>query len=427
MKTNKAVFLALFLMLSCAIFAQKINSPYSRYGLGELHGKNINTELTGMGGISMGIWGGTLINPANPASYGTFDSLSFIFDVGLIGGITTHKTNTQSETSNFATLSYIFIGFPVTRWWRSSLGIMPYSKIGYDVNVKIDMSEYDFTNVINNIEGDGGLNRFYWGNGFNIGKNLRLGFDATFLFGQGSRSSMVYFPDSLNIFGTKTVTNTTGSDFIFDYGIQYDIPIKSKLTLTLGAVYSNQWNLNATRSTLAYTLRGGYDDMVEDIKDTIIYVPEQSGNIIIPSRAGFGFGLRNSEHWLIGADFEWQQWDKFTAFNASDSLGNAWKIAAGGQFTPKHSTISGLFKRMTYRAGFRYSNSYLSLLGNPINEYGISFGFTFPMKKSKTNIDLGLEAGSRGTTNDNLIKENFFNVTFGVTVSENWFYKRKYR
>ena len=82
---------------------------------------------------------------------------------------------------------------------------------------------------------------------------------------------------------------------------------------------------------------------------------------------------------------------------------------------------------MTYRLGFRYENSYLNLFGNQINEYGISFGFGFPMKKSRTALDLSFEYGGRGTTNDNLIQENFVNVTFGVAIFENWFHKRKYR
>jgi len=427
MKIFKAGIVTILIFSSFLVIGQKINSPYSRYGLGYLHGKNVSTALSGMGGISIAMWNPNKINPANPASYGKFDSLAFIFEVGLIGNYTDHRTSLKSESSDYVTLSHIFIGFPVTKWWRTSLGVLPYSKIGYDVNVTVDMSEYDFTNVINSIEGDGGINQFYWGNGFNVGERLRLGFDAIFLFGEGSRSSMVYFPDSINIFGTKTNTNTVGSDFIFDYGIQYDIPLKDKKLLTLGAVYSNSWNMNARRSTFAYTLRGGYDDIVENVKDTIIYSPEEKGKIVIPDRFGIGIVFRDENFWLVGADFEWQQWEKFSSFGRSDSLDNAWRVSVGGEITPKHTSISNLFKRMTYRVGFRYVNSYLSLLGKPINEYGISFGFTFPMKKSKTTIDLGVEAGSRGTTDNNLIQENFINVTFGVSVSEHWFHKRKYR
>lgn len=426
MKKIKTGLTFLFAFLSIVVLAQSINSPYSRYGLGELHGRDVNASLTGMGGLSIGYWDNSTVNPGNPASYGTFDSLAFIFDVGIVGNIVNHKTILQSENSNYLTLSYVLTGFPVTKWWRTSLGVLPYSKIGYDVNINIDLSDYD-VNIINSIEGEGGLNQFYWGNGFNIGKHLRVGFDGIFLFGRGSRSSHVYFPDSLYVLGTKTVKNTTGSDFIFDYGIQYDIPIRHNQILTLGAVYSNEWSIKAKRSTISYTLLGGFEDILESVKDTIVYIPEEKGKIVIPNRFGLGLMYKNSDRWLVGADFEWQQWEKFSAFGTTDSLDNAWRISLGGEMTPKHTSISNLLKRMTYRLGFRYVNSYLNLLGKPINEYGISFGATFPMKKSNTTIDIGVEAGSRGTTDNNLIKENFINFTFGVSINEGWFHKRKYR
>ena len=238
MKVVKTGILVFLLMASLHISAQiKINSPYSRYGLGELQGKNVNTALLGMGGISYGVWEPSMINPGNPASYATFDSTSFLFEAGIKAIFVGQKTQFEKENSNYITLNYVLFGFPVTRWWRTSLGVMPFAKIGYDVKVFIDMSEYEFSDIVNNIAGDGGLNQFYWGNGFKIGKRLRVGFDATFVFGEGSRSSMVYFPDSLQIFGVKAETYTRGASFLFDYGLQYDIPLKDNKLLTLGLIY----------------------------------------------------------------------------------------------------------------------------------------------------------------------------------------------
>jgi hypothetical protein len=82
---------------------------------------------------------------------------------------------------------------------------------------------------------------------------------------------------------------------------------------------------------------------------------------------------------------------------------------------------------MSYRVGIKYINSYLSLFGNDINEYGISFGFGFPIKRSQTELDLSFEIGRRGTTKDGLIQENYVNIIFGVSIDEHWFHKRKYR
>jgi len=423
MKIVKAGTLVFLLFAVLLVSAQKINSPYSRYGLGRLHGKNVNTPLKAMGGISIGVWNSTMVNTGNPASYAKFDSAAFLFEVGIVGSLNTLKTSTLTESSDFATLSYILMGFPVTKWWRSSLGILPYSRIGYDVQVEVE----DFDNVINDLTGDGGLNSFYWGNGFNINKDFRLGIDATFLYGNGSRSSMIYFPDSVFIFGSKTEQSSRGGGFIFDYGLQYDFHFDNNQLLTIGLIYSNTWYLNATRSYIAYTLQGGVGGDVETVKDTILYEPETDGLIIIPDKYGIGFVLQEEGSWLIGADFEWQNWKEFEAYGQSDSLTNAWRISFGGQFTPKHTNISSLLKRMTYRAGIKYNNSYLSLFGNKITNYGITFGFGFPLRKSKTELDLSFEVGRLGTTNNGLIQENYFNVTFGVSINEYWFHKRKYR
>lgn len=425
MKKNKNVLISLILILSFSAVSQEINSPYSRFGLGYLNGENDNISLMGMGGIAIGVSDPTMINPANAASYGVFDSTSFIFEIGIKGNITGLKTDLQSETSTYVTLNYIMFGFPVTKWWKSSLGMLPYSQIGYDVKVYIPVEE--FSNVINEIEGDGGLNQFFWGNAFKIGDKLRLGVDAIYLFGQGSRSSKVYFPDSLYIFGTKTNRYTRGGDIIFDYGVQYDVKLNESRTLTLGAIYSNNWNLNAKREYIAYTFTGGYDDVVESIQDTVAYNPEEKGTIRIPQRFGAGFSLVENNRWLIGADFEWQNWANFNAFGVTDSLDNAWRVAIGGQYSPRHTSISSLAKRMYYRLGFRYTNSYLSLYNTPINEYGISFGLTIPLKKSRTAIDLGFEYGKRGTTDNDLIQENFLNFSVGFSIHENWFHKRKYQ
>jgi len=426
MKKNKIFILLFIIAASANIQAQTgINSPYSRYGLGKLYNANQNTISKSMGGLGIAIHNPTAFNPSNPASYGSLDSASFLFEVGVNASFTNLKTTTLSENGYDATLSYIFAGFPINRWWRSGIGIMPFSKIGYNVEVKVEVE--DFSDVVHSFTGDGGLNRVFWGNGFNITKNFRAGVDITYLFGQTSRSSMIYYPDSVYIFGTKVEESIHVGDFIFDYGIQYDFNINDRTQATIGLIYANKINLNSKISYLSKTVSGGYNNEIEYVKDTIEYRPEEKGTITYPGKFGIGLAIRNGDNWLIGADFEYQKWDEFTTFGIKDSLSNSWRVAFGGKFTPKHTNISSLFKRITYRAGARYKQSYLKFYGKPINEFGISFGFGFPLKNSKTGIDLGMEIGRRGTMDNNLIQENFFNLSLGVSIQENWFQKRKYR
>ncbi len=428
MKVSRARLLIIFLLLGMISQAQnKINSPYSRYGLGELSGRNVHPVTMGMGGLAYGYSDPSMINPANPASYAAFDSTTFIFEVGLNANVTNLKTNALSESGNNVTLSYISMGFPVTRWWRSSVGILPFSDIGYDVEIAIDMQEYNFTNVINKLSGEGGLNEVYWGNGFIITDDLRAGFNVSYLFGRSTRSSRVLFPDSLFILGAKKENVVQGQGVTFDMGFQYDLHLKNEKILTLALVGAPTINFAAKRNSLVTTFTGGYDEIVEEVVDTIRYEPDEKGKIALPLRLGGGFVLKKPDKWLVGADFEWQNWENYEGFGEPGNLENSWKAAIGGEFMPKHTSISSLFSRMTYRAGVHYTRSYISLLNHNIDEFGINFGFSFPMRKSKTALDIGVELGRRGTTQDNLIQENFVNFTLGVSIFERWFFKRRYQ
>ncbi len=426
MKKIKLYLLLVIAILSMNAIAQTgINSPYSRYGLGQLNNENLNAAYMGMGGLSIAIHDPTALNPANPASYGSLDSASFLFEIGVAGNLTTLKTTALSESGYDATLSYIYAGFPITRWWKSGIGIMPYSKIGYNIETLIEVD--NFSDVVHSFNGEGGLNQVFWGNGFNVSKNLRVGIDITYLFGQASRSSMVYYPDSVFIFGTKVESKIRGGGFIFDYGIQYDINLNKTTQATIGATYANNFNLNATRSYLSKTLTGGFGDEVESVKDTIEYVTDEKGTIVIPQRFGIGFAVKKEGRWLVGVDFEWQNWEEFAVYDIPDTLTNSFHVTLGGEFMPKHTNISSLFKRMTYRGGIRYNQSYLDFGGTRINEFGISFGVGFPMRKSKTGLELGVEFGKRGTTKNSLIQENFINMSLGISIQEHWFHKRRYK
>lgn len=402
-----------------------INSPYSRFGLGEIHSNNVNSTVTGMGGISIGFADPTAINPANPASYMAQDSSAFMFEAGIWGNTTTYKTTTASESGSDVTLNYLMMGFPVTSWYRMALGITPFSKVGYNIQTTVPV--IDYSDVVHSFTGDGGLNQIFWGHGFKLRDNIRLGINATYLFGQSTRTSMIYFPDSAYVFGTKVDSKIRVSDFVFDYGIQYDWILDEDRKVTFGLTYANTFNVNAKREYLSTTLLGGYDDIVEYVIDTIVYNPDEKGKLVLPQKLGFGFTYQKTDKWLIGADFEWQNWEKYKAFGTVDSLTNAWRVSIGAQLQPKHTSISSLFKRMTYRMGARYNHSYLNLYNTQINEFGISFGVGFPMKKSKTGLDLSVEIGRRGTTKNQLIQENFINFTMGISIQEIWFYKKQYQ
>ncbi|MBR6539358.1 MAG: hypothetical protein IKT76_05840, partial [Bacteroides sp.] len=81
---NRHIFLVLVLaLLSGVAMAQNnTNSPYTRYGFGQLTDPGSGNSKA-MGGVAYGLRDKSQVNFANPASYSAVDSLTFIFDGGL--------------------------------------------------------------------------------------------------------------------------------------------------------------------------------------------------------------------------------------------------------------------------------------------------------------------------------------------------------
>ena len=68
----------------------------------------------------------------------------------------------------------------------------------------------------------------------------------------------------------------------------------------------------------------------------------------------------------------------------------------------------------------------LELRGKNIDEFGISLGVGLPLPRTRSTINLAAEFGTRGTTSNNLIKDNYVKFTLGLSIFERGFIIRKY-
>src|SRR5215211_3591378 len=101
----------LFFALPLICFSQE-NSPYSRYGIGNLiPGGNISNK--GMGGISAGVADPATVNFINPASYSNL--IYTTLDIGAqVDSRTLKSENPQGKfTANNAIFSYLQLGIPL--------------------------------------------------------------------------------------------------------------------------------------------------------------------------------------------------------------------------------------------------------------------------------------------------------------------------
>ncbi|MCK9205320.1 MAG: hypothetical protein M0P58_12935 [Bacteroidales bacterium] len=424
-KSFKLSFSLTFLLLFCTLtlFSQiRIASPYSRFGIGDISDNN-NAWNMSLGQTGFGFRSPYHINYLNPASYTAFDSLSFVFEGGFNSEFVTLTSDFQKVNRNYASLGYLLFGMPVTKWWKTSLGLVPYSDVGYNV---VNYEEYPLSGtVIRNYSGSGGINRFFWGNGFQLTKNFSIGFNASYLFGSMVREAMVLFPDSAYAMNFKVDYYITMNDLYFNGGIQYRGKINKDLFLNIGGVFAPAMKMSAKTDIFAETFLVS-SSSGEVPKDTLVMEEGVKGKIVIPLMVGGGFSFEKPDKWMVGLDYRWQNWEKFLAFDLSDSLVNSWQITAGGEIIPKIDNYNNYLARVRYRLGFSYSKTYLQLRGTNLSEYAVSVGLGLPLRGVKTMLNVGFQFGSRGTIQNGLIRESYFKFVLGFTIYERWFVKRKY-
>ena len=110
---------------------------------------------------------------------------------------------------------------------------------------------------------------------------------------------------------------------------------------------------------------------------------------------------------------------------------DSYRISAGGWYLPNYNDFRSYFNRVVYRYGAFYEKKEILVSTEPILTNTESLlELLLPFEKSNavrmSGIDLGLEFGRRGTLENNLIQQNFFNVKVGINFADKWFQKRVY-
>ena len=253
----------MFFMISAGWAQDLTSSPYTRFGIGDIFNKNYGRSQA-MGGLGIGLHSDQDLNLVNPASLARMDSLTFLFEVGIIDKVTRFSTSDQTAIANNIGFSYLAMGFPVTKWWSASAGILPYSGVEYSI------ADSDFNPKIGDIQssfsGEGGVSQFFISQSFDPVKYLSFGLNFSYLFGPINHSKSLIFPSDSLFFSTHSRNSSIIGDIHLSYGLQADIPLKDNYFLTLGGIFENQSSLKTESRKLVYTSgQGIVDTLVFDI------------------------------------------------------------------------------------------------------------------------------------------------------------------
>jgi hypothetical protein len=417
-------FIVLMLFLSISVIGQNLTtSPYSFFGIGEIEEFN-NGQTQGLGGAGIGLHNNYHLNLKNPASYASFDSLSFKYEFGVRSKITTLTTSLSEETVDDHGLSYLAMGFPITKKWHTTIALLPMSSVGY--RIEDNYIDYNVGNVEQIYIGEGGLNQFMIGNSYKINKNIFIGLNTSYTFGKISYFKSLLLPDLSSSVNSIYESKLHVKGLSYKFGAQYSFVVKDAYDVVVGFTFDNQSKLNVDAQTLAGASYYSYSDYLNtnSVSDTTNYY-EGSGDMIIPTKLGFGVSFNNRKNLLAAIDYEFQKWEDSEILGTNAGLDNYSKLSGGIEYIPAKNHPK-FFKRINYRFGVNYADSYLNINNTQITSQGVNVGFGIPVRRSKTSFNINFEYGQRGTVDNNLIKENYAIISLTLSLSDIWFYKRKF-
>jgi hypothetical protein len=413
-----SLLLILFIFSSSSFSQTGSVSPYSRYGIGEIAPEGF-TFQSGMSGIGAAWLSSTNINFLNPASY--YADTSTLFEFGARGEIRKLERANATSDANSASFSHFSLAFPVIKNKLSAaFGLLPYSSVGYRISVTTE-NVPNIGDITYKYEGAGGFNKVFIGAGLKLLPNLSAGVNASYLFGTIENRKSIEFPSGTNFFNSKFINGVTAKGFYFDYGLLYNRNLKKDFRFTAGVTAALSSSVNAVNNTYYYNyLLSNLANGVEVVKDSIFNETKTKGSIVLPDYIKAGITISKSSKWTAGLDFSFQNWKKYRNFESTDTLDNSYRIATGGEYRTD---------KLIYRFGAHYGKSFINLRSTQLNDAGISVGLgilrLFP-KRPPSSINIAIEVGQRGTTDNNLIREKYIRLHLGFTLSDIWFVKPKY-
>lgn len=446
---------ALFIasLFSVSLWAQpKLNSPYSRFGIGDPV-RQYFANAAGWGGQTAAFHDPFHLNLENPASLAFLRSTAF--EAGLFTKLGQYQSASASQDIWSGNLAYLALGFtlnsPINEVldrskspWKYGMGLAltPYSLVGYDVETIDDLP--DLGTVKSNFQGTGGAYRLNWGNAVRY-KNTAFGVSGGWIFGKTSYETVTNFTDdptgTLDTFTQIFFQDNFRDDiamngFIWKAGVQHDFVLSTAESdketptkwITLGISGEGKHRINTTSDKIRLRSRGQLSTGAYVSADTFLLVSGQKQNLTLPASFTAGIQFVKANKLKIGAQVGLDSWSQYDNEARPETFRNTISVSGGVEFTPDYISYNKFMKRVRYRAGAYYRQDPREINGKNLDDIGVTLGFGFPLilpRQQTSFVNAAFEIGKIGT--DSPIEETYYKLTVGFTLNDNtWFYKRRF-
>ena len=400
-----------FLIASSAMtaFAQgATNSPYSQFGLGEIAQQG-GSQNRGMDGLGIALHKSNQVNTANPASYAYVDSLTMLFDMGLSASLTHFEENGLKKNARTGNFEYAIGSFRLLKNVGATFGILPITNIGYEYSSSRYMAEMEST-MATGYKGNGGLQKLFVGLGGRVG-NLSAGFNVGYLWGSFDRSITLSSSTAVNSLKKKYTADF--SNYVLDFGLQYDLRMGKKDMVTLGATYGFGHKLSA--------------DATCDIINSNSTISKADTTHLVISDAfelphTFGAGLAYSHLNTLTIAIPCYRSEKYLRNTVEGILAEAHRQGRDDLrvLLVDDGSPDGTFQVIKELCGEHKGR----VTGICLAEKSAGFGIPIQNQINARSY-LNISAQWVNQSADGLLKENTFRINLGLTFNERWFAKWK--
>ena len=406
---------------------KNLNRVYSKYGIGEYTNsstvRNLSMAHTGLASPSL-----YSINDKNPSLMVYNSAVSFEFS--LVNEFRS-STNSNNEIykDNELGMGSVRIAFPLFKnKWQTLFEVNSFSNTNYKLFEiapigTISDSIYSYESI----NGIGGVNQFSWKNGIKFTKNINLGLEMSYYFGNTELSQITKLKNTPNDYEDNINKATNTSISSVENFVQYSgfsstpsvsiyMPLKKSNTdIFLGAKYDLSSNLNISNTKVSAI---DYNIILDTIRTTTTFA--------LPKGYGAGIGIifkdsLKNDKLLMTVDYNSKLYT--TPTNTIEN-----KLYAFGMEKFANKDGNSFLSRNLYRFGAYFYENAILYQNTAVDEFGITFGIGIPMQPAINDrsvrpiLDLGFTIGSHGGE-QNTIKESFFRVNFGFTFNDRWFQK----
>lgn len=442
-------FLSLSLLLTTlTVFAQpKQNSPYSRYGIGDLLPQYFANQA-GMGGQTAAFHDPYHLNLVNPASYAFLRTTAL--ETALYGKYSHYASEKSTQDNWSGNLAYLALGFtlksPINevldkdkspRKYGMGFALTPYSLVGYNIVTQDSLTNGD--PVANTFLGTGGTYKLTWGNALRY-KQTAFGINLGWAFGKAKYESEanVDDPDFPNTYTYRShIRQDLGlNGFLWNVGVQHDFVLKyaekdkenPTELITVGLTAESNHRLRITSDELFIRSRGRLANGQYNSPDTLRLEEGAKKSLTLPATFSLGAQYVTAKI-KLGGQLGIETWSGYkNEARPDDVMRNTFSASAGVEYTPDAISYNRYLKRVHYRAGAYYRQDPRVVSGKNVDDLGVTLGFGFPLilpRQQTSFVNAAFELGKLGA--DSPISEAYYRITLGFTLNDNtWFFKRRF-